>query len=289
MHWQREKRNWPHAQASHFVVSGPLRWHVQSFGDPSKPVCLLLHGTGGATHSWSGLAPLLAERFHVLAPDLPGHGFTTRPRQSEGFSLPGYASSVAALLEGHGAEPALVIGHSAGAAVALQMHLDGGLPVRRIIGINAALMPFKGMVGDVFSMLAKALVINPIVPSVVSWGASERRIERLLESTGSNLPPEQVALYRRLFSSSDHVGAALAMMANWDLNPLKRRWHEVTCPVELITGDQDGTVPPSDAAEIVEKMPTARVHMLRGLGHLAHEEAPETVASLIFKMPDHGD
>ena len=59
------------------VARGPIRWHVQRMG--AGPALLLLHGTGAATHSWRALAPLLAEHFTVVAPDLPGHGFTGPP------------------------------------------------------------------------------------------------------------------------------------------------------------------------------------------------------------------
>ena len=59
------------------VAAGGLRWHVQVAGD--GPVLLLLHGTGAATHSWRDLLPLLAERFTVVAPDLPGHGRSDGP------------------------------------------------------------------------------------------------------------------------------------------------------------------------------------------------------------------
>ena len=52
------------------------------------PDLLLLHGSGAATHSWRDLAPLLARDFRVIAPDLPGHGFTETPG-GDGLSLPG--------------------------------------------------------------------------------------------------------------------------------------------------------------------------------------------------------
>ena len=60
--WDRDGRDWPHRAASRFVDAAGLRWHLQEFGAPQAPGLLLLHGTGAATHSWRGLAPLLAER-----------------------------------------------------------------------------------------------------------------------------------------------------------------------------------------------------------------------------------
>ena len=73
--WTHEGRDWPNATASRFVAAGGVKWHVQVMGQ--GPVALLLHGTGSATHSWRDLAPLLARDFTVVAPDLPGHGFTS--------------------------------------------------------------------------------------------------------------------------------------------------------------------------------------------------------------------
>ena len=83
--WAIEGRNWPHRGHSRFVLAGRLRWHVQTFGPDTAPIMLLLHGTGAATHSWRDLAPLLAMRFRVIVPDLPGHGFT-RGRPATGLS-----------------------------------------------------------------------------------------------------------------------------------------------------------------------------------------------------------
>ncbi|MEL4403125.1 alpha/beta fold hydrolase, partial [Shewanella algae] len=82
---------WPNRDSSRFVEAGGLVWHVQQMG--SGPPILLLHGTGAATHSWRGVMPLLARDFTVIAPDLPGHGFT-RGRPRGGLTLPGMAGAV---------------------------------------------------------------------------------------------------------------------------------------------------------------------------------------------------
>ena len=74
--WDHDGLGWPNRDKSQFVDAGGLRWHVQTAGN--GPVMLLIHGTAAATHSWGGLLPLLAARYTVVAPDLPGHGFTVR-------------------------------------------------------------------------------------------------------------------------------------------------------------------------------------------------------------------
>src|SRR4051794_41984944 len=105
--------DWPNRASSRLVTAGGLRWHVQVAG--SGPVLLLVHGTGAATHSWRDLLPLLARHFTVVAPDLPGHGFTERPR-SAGVSPPRLARGGTAPLRTPPPSPPLPPGRSPGAA-----------------------------------------------------------------------------------------------------------------------------------------------------------------------------
>ena len=134
--------DWPHRDASRFVEVDGLRWHVQLFGD--GPDLLLLHGTGASTHSFRALAPLLAKRFRVIVPDLPGHARTATPSSSR-MTVDGMAHSVAGLVAALDARPVLGVGHSAGAAVLVRMALDRRASFAGIVGLNPALMPLAGL------------------------------------------------------------------------------------------------------------------------------------------------
>ena len=70
-------KDWPLRQHSRTVTAGGLSWHVQIMG--TGPVLLMLHGTGASTHTWRALMPELAKHYTIVAPDLPGHGFTGAP------------------------------------------------------------------------------------------------------------------------------------------------------------------------------------------------------------------
>ena len=166
--WERDGRDWPNHEASRFLQAAGLRWHVQVMGQ--GPVLLLAHGTAAATHSWRVLAPLLAERFTVVAPDLPGHGFTTAPAPGA-LTLPGMASALAQLLDAMGLRPSLVAGHSAGAAILLRMCLDGRIAPRAVVSLNGALMPFGRSQSDFFSRMARLLAGLPFIPSIFAWRA----------------------------------------------------------------------------------------------------------------------
>lgn len=60
-----------------------VRVFYREAGDPSAPVMLLLHGFPSSSHMYRNLIPLLATRYRVIAPDLPGFGFTEVPAERD--------------------------------------------------------------------------------------------------------------------------------------------------------------------------------------------------------------
>ncbi|GEN98937.1 alpha/beta hydrolase [Novosphingobium sediminis] len=275
--WETDGRDWPHRDASRFVQAGPLTWHVQEMG--TGPTLVLLHGTGAATHSWRHLMPLLARDHRVIAMDLPGHGFT-RGRPPGGLTLPGMAAAVGVLLEKLEVRPERLIGHSAGAAIALRMVRDG-FDVPEVVGLNAALSPFPGFFAPLFQGLARALVLNPLVPRLFAASArtSGDTGRLLVRSTGSHIDAEGVRCYAMLLGNALHCRGALEMMAGWDLAGLQRDLPRIAVPVRLIHGAKDAAVPTSSVEQAVTLMPQAALSVLAGLGHLAHEERADLVAA----------
>lgn len=277
--FDRHGLDWPNRAASRIVDTPGIRWHVQLAGE--GPPLLLLHGTGASTHSWGGLLPLLSNRFTVIAPDLPGQGFTTVSARQD-LSMTGMARALRNLLDTLALEPQFAVGHSAGAAILTRMSLDKQLQVHSITALNGAFIPFGGVVTRLFSPLAKFLTMNPFVPQLFAWSAGDRSaVERLLKSTGSAVPEESLAIYQRLFSSPSHVSSTLSMMASWDLESLVRDLPRLTTPLVLIVGENDLTIPPGDCHLVSRLAPSSRIIRLPNLGHLAHEESPAQVAELI--------
>lgn len=277
--WQRDGTNWPNRAASRFIEAGGLRFHVQIMG--KGPVALLLHGTGAATHSWRDLAPALAANFTVVAPDLPGHGFTETPVWPR-MSLPGMAGAVASLLGVLDIAPAIIIGHSAGAAIGIDLCGGGTVAPSGLVSLNGALLPYRGNVTRVFSPIAKMFAMNPLVPRLFAWRAKNPTIvRRLLASTGSTIDAAGEAHYATLVRRSGHAAAALTMMANWDLDPIEASLPDLASRLLLVTGANDRSIPPREAERIARIVPGARLVSMPGLGHLAHEEAPAETAAII--------
>ena len=270
--------DWPHRERSEIVAAGGMGFHVQCFGD-AGPAVLLLHGTGASTHSFRDLAPVLADPVRVLAIDLPGHGASETPR-GDGLTLPGMAHRIGALCDTLGFPPDAIVGHSAGAAIAIRAAVDGRLAPKLIVGLNAALQPMQGYA--LFSPLAKALFLNPLVPHLFARAArGERTAKRLIEQTGSRIDERGLRCYQRLFANPDHVYGALGMMAGWDLATLQRDMPRLACRLTLVTAADDGTVPARDAPAHVRRVRDGRHIALSKGGHLLHEERPREIAALL--------
>lgn len=269
---------WPHRAASRRIRAAGHDWHVQQMG--TGPQVLLLHGAGGATHSWRHLMPILARSLCCLAPDLPGQGFTRTGRRGRAGLEP-MAQDLWALADDQGWQVRAIIGHSAGAALALRM--ADLRPVAAVAGINAALGQFQGVQGLLYPVMARALALAPFVPTLFArLSGTEAKVARLLAATGSPLDPEGRRLYRHLVADPRHVEGTLAMMADWSLDSLLARLPQMTTPTLLITSDRDHAVPCTISQRAAARLPHAEYHEIKGFGHLVHEEDAPRVAELIL-------
>ena len=277
--WARHGPDWPNAHASRFIRAGATRWHVQVDGPEDAPVLLLLHGTGAATHSFRSLFPLLAQSFRVIAPDLPGHGFTDA-RSDAALSLPGMAAALGALCDALEVAPDFGVGHSAGVPVLMRMALDRRAQFQRIMGINAALKPIEG--NAILSPLAKLLFVNPLVPKLFAKrAATGGTVRSLLNRTKSDIDAEGMRCYETLACNPAHVAGALGMMASWDLHSLQKDFAALTPPVTLIVADDDPMVPPEASVAAAKRITAAEVLRFPTGGHLLHEVDPHSLARLI--------
>jgi magnesium chelatase accessory protein len=191
-----------------------------------------------------------------------------------------------ALCKAQNWKPAAIIGHSAGAAIALR--LSQTLDVPKVIGINPALDNFDGVAGWLFPFLAKLLAANPFTANMFTLGATQARARRLIEGTGSRIGEKDLSFYRRLTADRNHVNGALQMMARWSLDGLLQDLPKIDADVLFLVGENDKAVPPDVATRAAERLPKARVISYPNLGHLAHEEDPDRLLRDILQFL-HGE
>jgi len=135
--WKSEKYQWPHHEVSQFV--------------------LFLHGTGATTHSFRDIFTDFSKDFSVMALDLPGHGFSSRLKGGRP-TLERVSQGIAKLLAHEKFMPDLIVGHSAGAAIAVELAFKHLHDVKALVSINGV------------SCRRKALVCKPIyVSSICVW------------------------------------------------------------------------------------------------------------------------
>jgi magnesium chelatase accessory protein len=279
MNWEAARGFWPNARYSRHVEVGPLRWHVQEAG--SGPCLLLLHGAGSSTHTWRRLLPALARDFHVVAPDLPGQGFS-RPGARGRYGLAEMSADIARLLADQDLSPDGIVGHSAGAAIGLRLALDLPARPRAVACINAALEDFRGPAGAVFPALAQVLATTPLPAYAFSRAARfPSTVRRAIASTGSTIDATGLDLYRWLLMDAGHVDATLRMMANWKLTELVGDLPRLRAPTLFIVGANDRAVTPATSFRASGRIERARVEVLEGLGHLLHEEAPDAAVRVL--------
>lgn len=271
--------DWPFRAQGRVTRAGPHDWWAIDTGPRESPAILLLHGLGASGHSFRQMIPGLARDHRVIVPDLPGQGCSRAGNRSR-LGLEPMAEDLAILCRALGAAPRLIVGHSAGAAIALQMAANG--TAGAVIGINAALGDFDGAAGVLFPLMAQGLALMPFAASAMSrLGGTESRVARLLSGTGSPLDAAGRAQYLALVRDTDHVAGALAMMSQWRLTGLRRRLPGLAARVLLIAARGDRAVPPSVSHEAVRGIPGATVLDLPG-GHLVHEELPDGLSGLIL-------
>lgn len=280
--WRALGRTWPHHTHSRFVNAGGVRWHVQEMGE--GPVVFLLHGAGASTHSWRDVIPGLAQHFRVVAVDLPGHAFSDSPAFYRP-TLQRVSALLGELIQMLGLDVRLAVGHSAGAATLARMTLDHRIAPAGLVSFNGAFQPFDGAAGAVFPALAKLLFVNPLTPRLFALGGRSRsRVVRLIEGTGSKISDEGLGYYSVLMQSPGHIAGVLGMMAHWELTELMRQLPSMEVPMLLIAGENDRAVPPRVSQDVADRCERASIELWPGLGHLAHEEAPDKSVARIVEF-----
>jgi magnesium chelatase accessory protein len=273
--------DWPNRQHSQLISIGDLDWHVQITG--KGPVVLLLHGTGSSTHSWSDLVPLLETHAQVLIPDLPGHAFTLGAKL-EDLKLDVIARSLQLLIDRLGIEaPSIVVGHSAGAPLALRFAVAASQQPKLVIALNPSFIPPPAVYTSFFGPLLGPLTRSSTLSSLLaSFSPNLGMVDKLLDSTNTILPESRRVYYRKLFERSDHVRGSMNFMAAADIKKVLVEADLYQGKLICVLGNQDAWIPAKPLEKIIQDyFPAAEIVKWEG-GHIMHELEPNKVAQLIL-------
>lgn len=235
---------------------------------------VLLHGQPGRGRDWDPVLAVLAG-LRVVAPDRPGYDGT--PAQD--FS--GNARAVAAFATASGVDRLVVVGHSWGGGVALQLALDHPELVAGLCLVGSIGSPRAVQWSDKVWALAgmrRLAGLTVCCSAVLAPGSFER-------ATGSRLTPSQRQTIRANGLRWLREGAASSYAAEQahlvrDSPALSMRMHAIQAPTLVLTGSTDRTVSPWAAADLAARLPRSRLLTVPG-GHLLPVEAPRLVAQAI--------
>ncbi len=274
--------DWPLRQTSQFVEIENVHWHFQLLGN--GPAVLLLHGTGASTHSLADLAIALSDNFTCLLVDLPGHAFSS-PLEEREHLLPAMSAAVNKLCKELDIAPSYIIGHSAGAAVAIRMCLDTDVSPKALLSINGALLPFGAFIEPMMLKTARFLSqSNRVTSFLARRGTGTADVRRALRDTGAHISDPMIERYSFLISHKTHIEGALRMMGGWELGQLAKDLPRLTTPIHLIGCDKDHIVPAVRAHRVKRMIPGATAETLEDAGHLVHEAAPKRIFEVFMRL-----
>jgi pimeloyl-ACP methyl ester carboxylesterase len=253
-------------------------------GDADDAI-LLIHGMAGSSETWRHVMPALAKDHVVIAPDLPGHGASSK--HAGDYSLGAYANTLRDLLLGLGVERVTVVGQSLGGGVAMQLAYQHPELCERLVLVSSG-----GLGREVSPMLrllsapGAELVLKVAVPwfvrdggnAVRHWlgakGVHAYRIDemwRAYDSLGD--ADTRSAFLRTLRSVIDPGGQSVCAE--------DRLYLTDALPTMIIWGDHDPIIPVTHAERAREAMPHSRVEILPGVGHFPQVEASAKVIELL--------
>ena len=272
---------------------GGLRLHVRNWGGEGRPV-VLLHGLASTCRIWDLTAPILARDFSVIAVDQRGHGDSGKPEQGYDFASVGH--DVAALLEGRGIERPVLVGHSWGADVALELAVAHPELLQGIVFVDGGTIDASAR----YDTLDDALLqMAPPDFSGVTPAEFMERVKsggqwaRLIEQHGK--PAEDVILanfevlddgtLRAKLSRANHLRIIEAL---WDHHP-RELYEQVPCPVLMMPARQrenpdayERTLARSESIAAAERLlPNSKTVWLEDSIHDVPVQRPELVAATI--------
>jgi pimeloyl-ACP methyl ester carboxylesterase len=232
-------------------------------------VVVLLHGAGMASSIWAGqLTALATTERAVLAPTLPGHGRSGTSQGSTGTppaTIVESAAWVLALLDALGVPRVVVVGHSMGALIAMEVARAAPDRVRGValLGAATAMRVHPALLEAARTAPARA------AEQILEWGFGPPQAER----------PPALALVnvgRRLLndSAAGVLAADLAACDAWQGGD----FGAMRCPALVLVGSGDRMAPPKLGRALAEALPGAELRVVERVGHMLQVEAPRTVA-----------
>lgn len=276
-----------------FIQTPNLRIHYRVAGTGNVPL-LLLHGNFGSWRWWQPLLQQVPAGYRAYVPDLRGCGDSERP--GYGHNIEALAADAQAFAKALDFVPEHIVGHSLGAAIALQFALEQPGQVRSLTLVAPPPAEGRSVVrnADWFSHSVSRLFDVDRDASVVTLGATYRMLRHL----GANRPMLRQALMRlaptldydtdfiELVSDAARMApqAVVGHLQALDAWDVQTRLRSLRLPVLVVGGQQDVLVAAEDLKSFARRLPRGRIIIWADVGHAVQLEQPRRFVAALFRF-----
>ena len=278
---------------SRSYISQRLHLHYADWGNETAPPVILLHGGRDHCRNWDWVAQRLCQDWHVIAPDLRGHG-DSQWADAGGYGIDGFIYDLAQLIHQQGLAPVRIVAHSMGGNIALRY--TGVFPetVHRLVAIEG--------LGPSPSMEAEMAKKN-IAERTRSWVGAQRKLSARMPRRYANLDDA----YARMREENAHLSPEQALHLtrhgvrqnedgtySWKFDnyirawppydmtrdEIRLLWGRIECPTMLVYGSESWASNPAVDGRAAH-FSQARVEVIQGAGHWVHHDRLEEFLGLV--------
>lgn len=267
---------------SHYFYSQRLKLHYVDWGNADKPPLVLIHGGRDHARNWDWVAQDLRRNFHVVAPDLRGHG-DSQWAIGGSYALVDYTLDVAQLLAALNLGPVTIIGHSLGGSIALQYTGVFGENVKRVVAIEG-LGPPPEMLRDPPPAHGRMRIWIKEMKSLARrhphrYANLDEAVARM-QDANPRLTADQARHLTIHGSFRDEDGTYLWKFDNYVratspylFNMIDARdiWTQITCPVLLLRGTESWASDPEVDGR-AKAFQSYTFFNIEGAGHWVHHD-----------------
>jgi pimeloyl-ACP methyl ester carboxylesterase len=250
-----------------FTCRSGVKIYLEDYGR-GTPI-LAIHGLGGGTWFFNGMARRLADEYRVIAVDLPGTGRSEAPPGR--MSIPAWVADIEDVVLHHVGEPVVLVGHSMGAIIALTAAAAWPGTLRATVFVGG-LPEARPEIKDRLALRIEAVTRGGMPgtgTAVAAANFATATIER---------QPELVALFERLFDAQDPEAYIRCCRILMQASAAGLPAH-VKGPCLSISGAGDHYAPPDLVASFVREIPNCRQEVLPDCGHFPFLEQPDAFAA----------
>lgn len=251
--------------------------HIEQAGS-GEPV-VLLHGFGASTYAWRKVMPGLAARFHVIAIDLNGFGYTQRPKDFESYTREGQADLVLRVMDALGIDKAHLAGHSYGGGISIWLASRHPERLRSLVLVDSSAPTYAN---DRRSRLAGLRPVASLALRALLRPGSVRR--SLLSSVydDSLVTPELVREYYDRLRVEGVLDAYVGLTAPVRKTPETVRLEEIDVPTLVVWGSNDQLISVHAGSKAARQLPRGELVVLERTGHIPMEERPEELLQVML-------